>query len=75
LALARERRYEEAIKELELASKQAPNDARFAYVLGVALYDSGKRPQGLRVLKQALTQHPNDPDLRNALAAYETAAR
>jgi tetratricopeptide (TPR) repeat protein len=78
LALVRERRYEEAIKELQVASKQAPNDARFAYVLGVALYDSGKRQQGLRVLKQALTQHPNDPDLLNALAAYardETAAR
>jgi Flp pilus assembly protein TadD len=36
----------------------------------VALYDSGKRPQGLRVLQQALTQHPNDPDLLDALAAY-----
>jgi Flp pilus assembly protein TadD len=37
---------------------------------GVALYDSGKRPQGLRVLQQALTQYPNDPDLLDALAAY-----
>jgi len=70
LALARERRYEEAIKELELASKQAPDDARYAYVLGVALYDSGQRQQGLRALRQALAQHPSDTDLINALAAY-----
>lgn len=78
LALVRERRYEEAIAELELAAKQAPNHARFAYVLGVALYDVGKHQQGLRVLQQALARHPNDADLRNALAAYEgdeTAAR
>jgi predicted CXXCH cytochrome family protein len=70
LALVRERRYEDAIKELELAANQSPNDARYAYVLGVALYDGGKRQEGLRALKQALRQHPNDPDLRNALAAY-----
>jgi predicted CXXCH cytochrome family protein len=70
LALVRERRYEDAIKELELSAKQSPNDARYAYVLGVALYDGGKRQEGLRVLKQALRRHPNDPDLANALAAY-----
>jgi len=78
LALVRERRYDEALKELEVASKQSPNDPRYAYVLGVALYDSGKRQQALRVLKQAATQHPNDADLVNALAAYgrdEAAAR
>ena len=62
--------YEEAIKELELASKQAPDDARYAYVLGVALYDSGQHQQGLRVLRQALARHPNDTDLINAVAAY-----
>jgi tetratricopeptide (TPR) repeat protein len=74
LALVRERRYQEAINELEIASKQSPDDVRYAYVLGVALYDSGKPQQALRVLKQALSQHPNDPDLLNALAAYARGA-
>lgn len=70
LALVRERRYEEAIEELKTASKQSPSDVRYAYVLGVALHDLGKREQGLKVLEQALREHPNDPDLLSALAAY-----
>lgn len=81
LAFARDRRYEQAIGELEAAAKQSPNDARYAYVLGVALYDSGKRQQGIEVLERALRRHPNDSDLLAALAAYarnagdEAAAR
>ena len=74
LALAREQRYEEAIEELKVAAKQSPDDVRYAYVLGVALYDSGKRAQGLKVLQQALLRHPNDPDLLTALAAYARQA-
>ena len=81
LALIRERRYEEAIKELGTAARLAPADTRFAYVLGVALHDTGQPKQGMAVLEQALARSPADVNLLSALAAYaresgdEAAAR
>jgi tetratricopeptide (TPR) repeat protein len=81
LALIRERRYNDAIAELAAAARQAPPaETRYAYVLGVALYDTGKKKEGLRTLENALRLRPYDRDLLTALAAYaresgdETAA-
>ena len=70
LALIRERNYDGAISQLALAAKQAPDDARYAYVLGVALHDTGKRKEGIDTLERALRKHPQDRDLLSALAAY-----
>jgi predicted CXXCH cytochrome family protein len=70
LALIRERNYADALDELQLAAEQAPDEARYAYVLGVALHDTGKRKEGIATLERALRQHPNDRDLLSALAAY-----
>jgi Flp pilus assembly protein TadD len=74
LALIREKRYDQAIAELTAAVKQSPEDARYAYVLGVALYDTGHRRQGLDALEQALRRHPEDRDLLMTLAAYSSEA-
>lgn len=70
LALIRERNYDDALAELALATRQAPNDVRYAYVLGVALHDTGKPKEGIATLERALRQHPEDRDLLSALAAY-----
>lgn len=75
LALVRERRYKEAIEELQAAVQLVPNDARYVYVLGVALHDTGERAQGIAVLEQALQKIPGDRDLLAALAAYADSPR
>ena len=55
------------------ATKLAPDDARFAYVYGIALYDTGKRPEALKTLGAALARHPYDREILFALATYERA--
>ena len=71
LSLARQKRTEEAVASLSEAAKLAPEEARFAYVAGVALHDSGQSAEGLEVLKAALIHHPYDRDILFALASYE----
>jgi len=70
LTLIRERRYPEALSELARAARQATDDVRYAYVYGVALHDSGKKREGMSVLRSALARHPGDRDLLQALAGY-----
>jgi tetratricopeptide (TPR) repeat protein len=74
LALTREKRYDEAIRALGRAVKGDPVNARYAYVYGVALHDTGKPQQGVAVLQDALNKNPGDRDLLTALAAYAQAA-
>ncbi len=74
LALIRERRYEDAIVELRAAARAAPAETRYAYVLGVALYDTGKKQDGVRTLENALRLRPYDRNLLTALAAYARQA-
>jgi Flp pilus assembly protein TadD len=69
----RQKRAAEALAELALAAKLAPEEPRFAYVYGVALHDTGKHAEGMKVLQAALVRHPYDRDLLFALATYERA--
>jgi len=70
LTLIRERRYADALPELARAMKQATGDVRYAYVYGVALHDTGKKREGMAILRSALAQHPGDRDLLQALVGY-----
>jgi tetratricopeptide (TPR) repeat protein len=74
LTLVRQKKTAEALRELALAVKEAPDDARYAYVYGVALRDSGKAKEGIETLESALTRHPGDRDLLLALAGYAREA-
>jgi Flp pilus assembly protein TadD len=74
LALVRQKRTNDALAELALAAKLAPEDARFAYVYAIALYDTGKRAEAKKVLELALARHPYDRELLFAAATYERAA-
>lgn len=70
LALTRERRYDEALRELGAAANGDAGNVRYAFVYGVALHDTGRKEQGIAVLEQALQRHPGDVSLLNALASY-----
>jgi tetratricopeptide (TPR) repeat protein len=74
LALVRQKRTDAALAELATAAKLAPEEPRFAYVYGVALYDTGKRGEAMKVLQSALARHPYDREILFALATYERAA-
>ncbi len=56
-----------ALKELLLAAKLAPDNARYTYVEAIALSSTGKKKEALNVLRNANVQHPGDVDILNAL--------
>jgi len=71
LSLVRQKRTEEALKNLSEAAKLAPETPRFAYVAAVALHDTGKPTEATQVLATALAHHPYDRQVLYALTAYE----
>lgn len=70
LSLIRQKRSPQALAELALAAKQAPDDPHYAYVYGIALHDLGKSRESMSVLETALARYPGDRDLLAALASY-----
>jgi cytochrome c-type biogenesis protein CcmH/NrfG len=60
----------EALAALAESVRLAPDDARYAYVYGVALHDTKRAPEAIRVLESALARHPYDRDILFALASY-----
>jgi Flp pilus assembly protein TadD len=59
-----------ALVHLERASRDAPENARFAYVYGVAIGSSGDLAGAISVLRTSLERHPYSEELLSALAAY-----
>lgn len=55
---------------LTKAVQLAPTDARFSYVLAVALAGSGDRAGAIRILEDALEKRPNDANTLQALQRY-----
>jgi tetratricopeptide (TPR) repeat protein len=74
LALARQKRGEEALRELGEAARLDPASPRYTYVWGVALNDAGRRKEALAALGAALDRHPNDRELLLALAQLAAQA-
>jgi len=71
LSLARQRRSTDALGELQRAVRLAPEQARYAYVYGVALHSGGQVAQGLKVLADAHRRFPGDVEILQALATME----
>jgi tetratricopeptide (TPR) repeat protein len=69
LNLARQKRLDEALPELESATNLAPENVRFAYVYGVALLSSGKPRDALAIFARALEHRPGDRGVLSALAS------
>jgi tetratricopeptide (TPR) repeat protein len=74
LALVRQKRGAEALRELGEAARLAPEDAHYAYVYAVALADAGRPREALAVLASALKRHPWDREVLLGLAHYSAGA-
>jgi tetratricopeptide (TPR) repeat protein len=68
LNLARQKRTDEALPELEKSANLEPDNVRYAYVYGVGLLSAGKRSEALATFERALARRPADRDLLIALA-------
>jgi Flp pilus assembly protein TadD len=66
----RQGRRTEALDILRQASDAAPQNPRYAFVLGVALHDSGESAKAIETLGSALARFPNDPEILDALVSY-----
>ncbi|MDP2827962.1 MAG: multiheme c-type cytochrome [Sulfuricellaceae bacterium] len=74
LLLIRQKQISPALVELEQAVKLTPENVRFAYVYGIALNDTGKAKEAIRILEAALVKNPYNRDLLFALVSYQMAA-
>jgi predicted CXXCH cytochrome family protein len=70
LALVRQKQTAAGVRELGEAVKLAPDNADYAYVYAVALNDTGRPQDALRVLKDTSKRHPYDRAVLFALAQY-----
>jgi Flp pilus assembly protein TadD len=75
LTLVRQRELQRGVAELARAVELAPSEARFSYVLAVALHDTGRPDEALRVVDAALQHRPYDPSLLEARNAWRGAGR
>lgn len=71
LSLARQQHTADAIGELQQAARLAPDQARYAYVYGVALHSKGNAAEGIKVLVEAHKRFPGDVEILQALATME----
>jgi len=70
LALVRAKRQQQALAELEQATKLDPSNARFALVYAVALHSAGRVDAAIANLAKASTAHPDDTDILAALSSF-----
>ena len=75
LSLIRQKRASEAMNYLAQAVSLDPENARFGYVLAVALHDTGKKAEAVATLRDGLARHPYDRDLLLAMITYEVEAK
>jgi len=71
LCFIRQKRLAVAMNYLTQAAQWAPEEARFGYVLAVALHDRGKTGEAISTLNNVLSLHPYDRDVLLALVSYE----
>jgi tetratricopeptide (TPR) repeat protein len=74
LQMVRAKRYDDAMVWLRLAAEGDAESARYAFVYGVALHDTGQAVEGRRVLERAARRHPGDVDILSALVAFSQEA-
>ncbi len=70
LLLVRTGQTDEALQELERATRLDTANARYIYVYAIALGSSDKVKQAILVLQGAHNQHPQNTDILSALVAY-----
>lgn len=70
LSLIRQQRRDAALDEFRRATQLEPNTARYGYVYAVALDQTGRRPEAVRILGALLSSHPYDVDALTAAATW-----
>lgn len=70
LFLVRQKQIDAAIGHLQQAAELLPDNPRFVYVYGVALYTKGDVSKAIQVLKRGSERFPDHRDIENALKAY-----
>ena len=74
LTLTRLKRPDEALTELQKATELQRDRSRYIYVYAVALHSSGRGDEAMKVLKEALNDHPNDREVLSALISFNRLA-
>jgi predicted CXXCH cytochrome family protein len=74
LLLVRKKDNAAALRELALAAKLDPDNARYAYVHAVGLHSAGKSGEALAVLRAAAKRHPYDLEILSALISMNLEA-
>jgi tetratricopeptide (TPR) repeat protein len=74
LLLVRKTDKSAALQELAVASKLAPDNARYAYVYAIGLNSAGKQREALTVLKAASARQPYNLDILSALISMQREA-
>ena len=58
-----------ALRELAMAAKLAPDNARYGFVYAVGLHSAGRRSEALSVLRAAEARHPYDLEILGTLVS------
>jgi predicted CXXCH cytochrome family protein len=74
LQLVRAKRYNDAMESLRVAAEGETDNARYSFVYGVALHDTGLSAEGRRVLERAARRHPGNADILRALVIFSQEA-
>jgi tetratricopeptide (TPR) repeat protein len=74
LHLVRAKRYADAMRWLRQAAEGDADNARYAFVYGVALHDTGQAAAARRTLERAARRHPGNADILGALVAFSKEA-
>jgi Flp pilus assembly protein TadD len=74
LTLTRLKQSDQALEEFRRAATLQTDNARYAYVLAVALHSASRAEEALTVLKENLARHPNDRDTLVALIGFNRDA-
>ena len=70
LLMVREKQSARALEMLGGAARLDPANARYAYVYGLALDDTGRTTEAISVLEANVQRHPYDRESLSALAAF-----
>jgi len=74
LSLVRLKRVDEALVELGRAAELDRQNARYAYIYGVALHSAGRQQEAIASLKDSLTRHPESRDIIMAIVSFSREA-
>jgi tetratricopeptide (TPR) repeat protein len=74
LSLVRLKHLDEALVELRRAADLDGNNARYAYIYGVALHSAGHGQEAIAYLKANLADHPDNRDIIMAIVSFSREA-